>query len=119
MFTLPDHLMADVREVWFRADDLRLYTQHPQHWTQYTLLHAVFVDSIVVHPDHWRRGICRRFVESIRDDGRFELAVVGMVMNPHLWDALARWGWTCNRRVQDFYWPHSDAAKAAVALVPR
>lgn len=115
-FVLPEHLSADVREVWFRADDLTMYTEHPETWRAagVPLLHAAYVDVIVVHPLHWRKGICRRFIESLRDDDRFEMAAVGMVTSSHLWDALERWGWVCNRSVQDFYWAKSDAARAAV-----
>lgn len=86
-------------------------------WTDRPLLHAVVLETVFVHPSRWRQGICKRFIESLVADPRYELVVVEAVQNAHLYDALLRWDWHCDRGVGDFYWPKSDAARAACALL--
>lgn len=100
------------------AGNLRLSATEPG-WTERPLLHAVVLETVMVHPTRWRQGICKRFIERLVAAEPYELVVVEAVQNAHLYEALLRWDWVCDPGISDFYWAKSDAARAAVAELER
>lgn len=102
------------------ADNLRLSAERPgPEWANRQLLHAVALETIVVRPTFWRCGVCKRFIQRLVADDRYELVVVEGVLNAHLYEALLRWDWHLDPGISDFYWPKSEAARAAVARLDR
>ena len=98
-----DVLTAIVRHCWVRKDRPSLSCETEGAWQEPTW-RAIVIEFIFVNPKHWRQGHCRRFIEMVRDDNHFELAIVEAVQNPHLYDALLRWGWELDYKLNDFYW---------------
>ncbi len=99
------HLIAYVRECWVLAENRRHSAESPT-WTDKPTLHALVLESITVEETHRQQGLCRAFIAALCQDKRFDMVIVEGVQNPHLADALHRWGWDCDPGVMDFYWPN-------------
>ena len=99
----PDgSLTAIVRESWYNPNRLREYV-NKQGLPGFSL-HAIAVWSVYVEHQHRRQGHCKRFLEALQADDRYDMVVVEAVQNPILAEALLRWGWDCDPQVMDFYW---------------
>jgi hypothetical protein len=96
-------LDAFIRECWVRKDNLRVSCIHQGGFNGDPTWHAIVLESITVGENHRREGHCRRFIETLATDARFDLAIIEGVRNPHLADALIRWGWDCDVGVMDFF----------------
>lgn len=103
VFRTPDgSLTAIIRESWYSPERLREYVAQPG-LPGYTL-HAIAVWSVQVEQQHRRQGHCKRFLEALQADDRYDMVVVEAVQNPILADALLRWNWDCDPQVMNFYW---------------
>ena len=96
-------LTAYVRECWVIASNRRLSAPAP--CLHGPMLHSLVVETVSVEEGHRRQGHCKRFLDALCADPRFELVIVEGVQNEHLAEALLRWGWDCDPGVMDFYWP--------------
>lgn len=129
---LPDGLWVQTSLATIPDTDLRKSVRTPiptKHldrlWAGSKYLRAVILEAISVGrnaPDEppnefSRRGLCRAFVARLRALPGYDLFVVEAVGNVTLRAALTRWGWVGDTRVQDYYWPVSPAAVAAVERV--
>lgn len=97
-----NELTAILRECWVLRSNRRLSATRPD-WTDEPTAHAVVVESITVEPERRRQHHCRRLIEALCADTRFEMVVIEAVQNEHLAAALMRWGWECDPAVMDFY----------------
>ena len=100
---LNDVLVANVRACWVLRDNLRTSCQHEGGFGDRPVWYAIVLESIDVYSEHRRQGHCRRLIEMLATDLRFDLCIVEGVQNVHLLDALHRWGWECDAGVSDFY----------------
>ncbi len=114
----PCHMQLTVRlrECWVLAANLKLSATTPD-WTASPSLHAIVLEYVHVAEECRRQGICKRFIAWLCSDPRYELVIVEGVQNVHLAEALMRWDWPFDPETKDFYFPKSDAAKAAVAEI--
>ena len=99
---LPE-VTAKLRECWVLASNFRLSAEKPDLIVQPTI-HAIVVESVRVDEQHRRQGHCKRLLEQLCEDRRFDLVIVEGVQNPILAEALTRWGWEFDAGVMDFYW---------------
>ena len=97
------HLHATLRECWVLAQDRRRSAQRPG-WTDEATIHTIVVEVVKVEEGYRRQGECRGFLNLLCADERFEMVIVEGVQNPHLAEALMRWGWDFDPAVMDFYW---------------
>lgn len=97
-----DILYARLRECWVLKDNLRQSTEHDGAFQRPTW-HAVILEGIEVYEQHRRQGHCKRLIEDLCADSRFELVIVEGVQNENLSRALHRWGWEFDPHVMDFY----------------
>jgi len=105
-FIKTDFLTATLRECWVLRDNLRASCEVAD-WTEQATWHAIVLESVQVPEQHRRQGHCRRLIESLTHDDRFELVIVEGVGNLLLAGALMRWGWQFDPTVMDFYHWHS------------
>ena len=96
-------LTATIREAWILKEDRRLSGQWPE-WTDKPTIHAIVIETISVEEPHRRQGHCRRFLDMVLADVRFEMVVVEGVGNKALVAFLFRDGWECpNVTVGDWF----------------
>ena len=105
---------TSLRVCWVRASNLRQSAIDPA-WVGEPLLRTVVIEHIKVAEECRRQGHCKRFIEWVGGDARYDLVIVEGVQNQILLDALKRWGWFCDHGVKDFYKPRTTAASLAVA----
>jgi hypothetical protein len=105
-------LAVRLRACWVRADNLRL-SRDDGPWPGPSL-RAMVLESVEVAGPMRRQGVFTRFLRDVCAEPGYDLFVVEAVQNPHLADALMRWGWDFDPGVMDFYWPAGVYAGTAV-----
>ncbi len=113
---MNDQLQITVRlrDCWVVANDLRKSATQPG-WTQEPTLHAIVLEYVRVPEGDRQHGTCKKFIEWLCGDARYDLVIVEGVQSDHLATALRRWGWPHDKDTKDYYFAKSDAAKAAVS----
>jgi hypothetical protein len=97
-----EELTAVLRECWVDKNNYLISCENESVLHAKTI-HAIVLESVKVEPRHRRRGFCRRLIEALCLDSRYDLVIIEGVQNRHLADALLRWGWDHDPRVMDFY----------------
>ena len=105
-------MTAFVRHCWVLASDFRKSCVR-YGWTTEPTVRAVVLENINVSEEHRRQGHCRRLIEELCGDDRFDMVVVEAVQNPVLADFLARLGWDRDPCVSDFYFYRREWLKDA------
>lgn len=95
-------VMAVLRECWVLESNLRMSCTD-RNWTDKPTIYSIVIASIKVDEPFRRQGLCKRFIQELAADLRFDLVIVEGVGNPILAEALLRWGWDCDPVVMDFY----------------
>jgi hypothetical protein len=106
--TYAGPLTAVLRECWYLARNLRCSCEVRAWTVSRPTVHAIVVESVHVDESHRREGHCRRFLEGLCADERFEMVVVEAVQNEHLATALLRWGWEYDPAISDYYWKKGE-----------
>lgn len=107
-------LVVTTRQCKALADDLR---KSAFAWVKDLgpTVDAYVVQTISVPSYNRRRGHCRAYIESLTQATGSDLIIVEGVGNHILADALTRWGWASDGYINDFYWPLTDAGRAAIS----